>query len=386
MRARPRIVIAGAGAAGLWTALSLIDAGWSGDDLCLVEPSAKDTDDRTWSYWAKAPLLPGGLELASFGNLRLRNAGRSIGLPTAPYSYYTLRSSAFYAYAKTRLAAVGVQWIRAAVTGFSESERCVRVVLEGGGFLEADYALDGRPLRSDLTLPHTNATLQHFGGWFVRTGTDTFEVGVATFMDFRPDPLSGGVLFFYLLPFSEREALVEVAVLSQNVWDEPEYDRALGDYLDGRFPGVRYDITEREYGVIPMTDEARWGSATGRIWPIGTRAGWVQPSSGYAFTRTRRFGEELAQNLLSRRPKAWRPSPLQQVFNSTMLSYILAKPERAGDFFLDLFARNGAKRTFDFLDERAGVVDTLRLMWSSPKLEFGVRALRETGLRILGRK
>ena len=306
-----------------------------------------------------------------------------VELDSQIYRYFTTRSAAFYAYAKRVLAKAEVTWVPETVTELSESTDAVTVRTSSSSYT-ADYVLDSRPPTIRLGLPHVQATLQHFGGWFVRFARACVDEDKVVLMDFVE--LQGEIGFFYLIPDGQSMALVELAVFSDSVWEKARYDKALSGYLATHYPNHEYTVTEREYGVIPMTDEALWRSATPRIWPIGTRGGWVQPSSGYAFTRIERFAKDTAKRLLASKPQAWRPSAVQQIFNSTMLRYILEEPARAGEVFVNLFARNGADRTFAFLDESAGVVDTLRIMWNSPRWPFTMLALKEVMLRVLQRK
>lgn len=387
---RPTVLIAGAGAAGLWTALALLGRGWPGEAVTLVEPDAKTADDHTWSYWSVDPLVPVHVLTAAYDEVALRADTRSFRGPAAPYRYYTVRSSAFYAFAKTRLAAAGVQWLEGRVARFRESATAVRTELEGGGFVTTDYALDSRP--PDWSAPGAepadsfgaHATLQPFGGWVVETAQDCFDPTVATLMDFQPG--EGDVRFFYVLPVGARRALVELAHFSPDVWPREQFDGALRDYLTREFPGIDYAVREAEYGVIPMSDAPHWRRATARVWPIGTRGGWVQPSSGYVFARCERFGDEVAQRLATADPQPWRPNTLQQTFNAVMLGYLIERPERAGTLMVDLFERNGAGVAFAFLDERAGLATTLRVMWNSPRWAFTLRAFREGWARLAGRK
>ena len=382
---RPHIVLAGGGAAGLWCALALLDRGWSGDLLTVVDPDPKVADDHTWGYWALTPLLPVGDHVSVTERVVLREGGREVVAPTAPYRYYCLRSSTFYAFAKTRLHEAGVAWRRDGVTGFGVRPDGVDVYLAGGDALACGYALDSRPPDLAALDAAHNTTLQHFGGYYVRADRDCFATDRVVLMDFVPaGPRE--VAFFYVVPSSARGALVELAVLSTEPWPRGRYDGALDDYLAERYGGASHEVVEREYGVIPMSDAPLWRASTPRVWAVGTRGGWVQPSSGYAFTRIARFARETAGLLAGDTPRPWRPSALQQVLNATMLRYVNERPGEAGRVFVDLFVRNGAPRAFAFLDEGASAAQTLRLMWNSPRAAFADLAAREALARIFRRR
>lgn len=378
--------IVGAGAAGLFTALALLRRGWRGEQLCIFEPSGKTANDRTYSYWATERLLPEEVPARSFSELELgRVGGERLRVRAHDYRYYTTRSGPFYASAKRVLAKAGVEWQRAAVSQVTEVDGRAVVHVPGAVARDFDYVLDSRPPVQLGRGGATVQTLQHFGGWYVAFERDAVDAELVVLMDF--DAFAEGVGFFYVIPDGPRRALVELAVFSEESWPHERYDACLRAYIARRYGGdISYTIEEREYGGIPMTDEALWRRSTPHVWAIGTRGGWVQPSSGYAFTRIRRFADETADLLGRRKPRPWRPSVVQQVFNSTMLRYILADPARAAPMFMRLFASNGADATFRFLDERAGFAETLRIMWNTPRWTFTELALREASLRLLGRK
>ena len=387
---RPSVCIVGAGAAGLWCAIHLVRRGWRGDRLTIVEPDAKTSNDHTWSYWTCAPLLPAQVDVQRYYTISLRSGERSATYETQPYWYETIRSEAFYTYAKEVLAKAEVKWLRGEALGIETlANRKVEVRYRRGeriDFVYADYALDSRSPTIDVACRGFHTTLQHFGGWFVRSDRAAFDPRVATFMDFVE--VDGAVAFFYVLPKGARSALVEVAVFSAEPWTPGDYDEAIEVYLENTIglAADRYTVTEREYGVIPMTDQPLWEDSTARVWKIGTAAGWVQPSSGYAFARCARYAEELVTRLSGPDPRPFVPSIKEQIFNSVMLAHAIAEPSRAGETFFDLFARNGAPATFAFLDDRLGAVDTMKLMWRSPRAEFTRRAMREilahAGLRL----
>lgn len=364
--------------------MSLLRKGWQGSDLTIVEPSGKTEDDRTWSYWARESLLPASVEQATYSNIIVSSDGMRQTYALNEHQYFSVRSSSFYTYAKGVLAKAGVNWIAGAAKEIKEQSTEVAVILNDSTQLSAEYVLDSRPPKIEVPSELFNATLQHFGGWFVEMETPVFNPGEVVFMDFIS--IDDGVAFFYVIPTTATTALVEIAVFSAQPWEQADYDTEIAKYIQEKYRSSTKAILEREYGVIPMTDQPFWKDSTKRVWNIGTRGGWVQPSSGYAFTRTARFANEVAERLLKSTPEPWKPSSTQQVFNAVMLGYIIDNPEKAGSIFFNLFKKNGPTRTFDFLDECASVEDTIKLMWSSPQLPFAVRAVRESAARLIGSK
>ncbi len=447
----PSVAIVGAGAAGLWCTMRLLERGFPGDRLTLIEPEAKDADDRTWSFWTHEDIVPRELIDVEFEQIELAANGKRALFDTRPYRYQSLRSAKFYAFAKTRLASAKVSWVSGSVIQLAESPQTVQLTVltsEGSSLLvSADYVLDSRlPALSVPGLEHNVQLLQPFGGWYIETDQDHFDPKVMTFMDFNSS--SSELEFFYAIPHGPRRALVEIAAFCATVPEQAYFDKALEHYIsdrlklspavaalefegrtdrglgepsgrrsqnpeeasfgaspiEGSFGACRgtpngdaqqkldpdseptYRITGREYGVIPMSDRPFWRDSTARVWKIGTAAGWVQPSSGYAFTRIARFAGEVAEALAQPKPKAWQPKPVQQVFNSVMLGHLRDHPATGGRTFVNLFEQAGAAATFAFLDERATLWQTLQVMNASPRASFIRRSIAEVLARVRGRK
>ena len=383
-RQLPSVAIVGAGASGLWCALKLIERGWRAEQLQLFESDAHKANDRTFGYWTRRSLVPPEKVWSSYRRVALTSNAQSAEYDAGAYRYEVIRSKSFYDYALLRLNDAGVRTMQAHVHRLdSVQDRKVHVHFTAGGEeggVVVDYVLDSRlPANKDVLNDEVPSVWQHFGGYFVRTQSDVFDPGLATFMDFVP--LHGqSVAFWYVLPKSSNEALLELAVLDRHPWQKAAYSEALTEYLDRRY-GLRsgYEMLDSEHGRIPMTAAPLWHASTQRIWRIGTAGGWVQPSSGYHFARAAKFAEIVADQLATAScPHAPRPSTRDQIFNEIMLRHVAEHPQKAPQTFYDLFRRNGAAKTFAFLDGDLPVGGTLSVMWNSPRRAFttlGIRSL-----------
>jgi lycopene beta-cyclase len=72
-------------------------------------------------------------------------------------------------------------------------------------------------------------------------------------MDFRTIQREG-TSFVYVMPFSATEALVEYTLFSKSLLEDGDYDVALKDYVHNVLGLLDYEILEKEFGVIPMTN------------------------------------------------------------------------------------------------------------------------------------
>ena len=90
-------------------------------------------------------------------------------------------------------------------------------------------------------------------------------------MDFDV-PQDRGIHFFYVLPYSPCEALVEATFFSSTPLVAAEYDAAIDRYLHVRFGVDDYEVIGREQGRLPMFDARARPQASGIV-PIGITGG-----------------------------------------------------------------------------------------------------------------
>jgi lycopene beta-cyclase len=213
--------------------------------------------------------------------------------------------------------------------------------------------------------------LQHFKGWIIETDTPAFDPGAVTFMDYRIEQ-GGDTRFVYVLPFSDRKALVEYTVFSPELLPDEVYDRELSDYIGNRLHIRGFTIEETEFGVIPMTD-LPVRNREGRTFHIGTAGGFVKGSSGYAFKRTQRKTVEFLNGWVSSgAPDAsllrskWR----YRFYDSVLLRVLKNGLVPGSKFFTMLFSQLPATLVFSFLDEDTTFAEDLRLLSAPPTLPF----------------
>lgn len=172
----------------------------------------------------------------------------------------------------------------------------------------------------------------------IRTDSDCFDTTVARMFDFRT-PQHGVMRFFYLLPWSPREALVEFTLFSPDTLPPEEYDQRIADYIRDVL-GIRaFAVTADEACIIPMTDQPFPRRAGERILRIGTLGGRVKASTGYAFMRMQWDAEAIVQSLrrhdhpfdLPRTP------PRYHLYDSILLQVLQDRGELAEHVFVRFF-------------------------------------------------
>ncbi|WP_369197137.1 lycopene cyclase family protein [Streptomyces djakartensis] len=351
----PDVVIVGGGAAGLSLAHRLVETGTAA--VTVVEPpdGPARPAERTWCYWDEGEDDLGAAVTADWSLLRVHGCdGTALTVDPAPATYRMVRSSAFERLVHARLErAPGGRLLRATartvrdVPGGAE----VRCTAPDGRALtlRARYVFDSRP---PPALPAARTQLlQHFRGWFVRTGRARFDPAVADLMDFRVPQPRHGLAFGYVLPLAPDRALVEYTEFSRSPLTTEAYETALGHYARDVLGLGAFEVESAEQGVIPMTD-GRFPRRAGRsVFRIGTAGGATRPATGYTFATVQRHSRAVATALREGRDRLPPPHGRRALAMDAVLLRALDTGRVDGPaFFTGLFRRTPAHRLLRFLD------------------------------------
>ncbi|QHJ08203.1 lycopene cyclase family protein [Hymenobacter busanensis] len=377
-------LLAGGGAAGLSLAYHISqEPRLRHKRVLLLEPAAKDQNDRTWSFWTDEPTLFDAIVAAEWRQLAFRSPQLDVVRPLQRHRYCTVRGIDFYRFVRAELAKRPEQftWVPTTVDSLENGAMGVVACTPQGEFT-ARYAFDSRPPQL-LHDPKYRYLWQHFVGWEVETDYDAFDPDTPVFMDFRV-PQGHECRFVYVLPFSKRRALVEYTLFSGAQLPRHEYEDALRLYLQAFLAGRTYRIIETEAGAIPMTDQPFADRSGTNIVHLGTRGGRVKASTGYAFRRMQQHAARLTAALAAtgRLPADLTGDQWQfRLFDTLLLDIMQRQGETTRDIFAELFAHNPVERILDFLDERTSWADNLRIMNSVKPWPF----LRSIGHVLRGR-
>lgn len=372
-------VFAGGGLSGLCTAYYLSLSGIDFESALILDRDEKNVDDRTWCFWSSLP--------AAFEGL-VSHKWRQLGVAFEDFSrleriggngYQLVRSLDFYRFVEDRLRSDGrFEWLQSGIRRMLPEGDGVRVELVGGGSVVGDRVFNSIPAFSgDTGLPARPSFLwQHFMGWVIETDAPVFDPSAPLLMDFFDGTELPDVHFYYLLPQSERKALVEYTVFSEAVFASGVYEEKLERYIRMKFGEGAYRITATERGAIPMTDRVFPQIEADRIFNIGTAGGWVKPSTGYAFVRTLERSKALVAALSEGKEKEVRlGSRSRFVFYDRLLLNILQEEGyRGGGIFRALFKRNRIVSVLKFLEERSNLLEEVRIFMRLPVRTF-LRAL-----------
>ncbi len=367
MSERYDFVMAGGGLAGRSLAYHLIQSDLPGSIL-IIDQHRKDRNDRTFSFWANRPTPFDDLVFHSWSQLQFKSEYFDGTLHLRDYAYKMIRGIDFYRFTESELRRRGnVEFVNGRVGGIAEDAEGVRVAV-GDQVYRGRWAFDScfRLSQFSPDPSRVHYLQQHFGGWVVETPHSAFDAQTATLFDFRTEQ-KAGLAFFYVLPFSEQQALIEYVSLNAE-----DYERALATYIETVLCIKDYHVLAREGGVNPLTDYAFPRRLGERRMAIGTLGGRVKPTSGYAFMRIQQDSAAIVRSLRNTGSPFNIPSDSSyyRLCDSLMLQLMHRGGADVVPLFADLFKKNPVQRVLRFLDETASPAENLGLMASVPPGPF----------------
>ena len=370
------IIVVGGGCAGmqLINALLKLPADQTGDIL-LIE-SNPQIIHKSWCFWTNKLSEYDFLIGKHWSELKFGSSASDLSGEISPYRYNYINSELFFEYHHQLI---------------SNSPR-VRVVYEDVKRFESDYGLKQVYTQNnryqaqhvyssliDFSTIESNKVLlwQHFKGWFIKTDQPIFNSNQATIMDFNIAQ-DQAAHFMYVLPFSETEALIEFTSFSAlDCYSDPIYDSYLKKYISEKF-NCSYELIREEKGKIPMTDFNFPACSKKGVIHIGSAAGVIKPSTGYAFNRISRHTEYLIQcflknnNSINKLPGSGR----FHFYDTLLLQIIQNQPEKVSVIMEQLFLKNSFQQILSFLDENTSLLQELSLFNTLPKRLFLKQVLK----------
>jgi lycopene beta-cyclase len=341
------VIIAGAGASGLSLAWHLSNEHHD-LSIALIDQSFQLTDNKTWCFWDDNAIIDPSILHFQWDQIELRNEDSSVSRRLKKHHYNCIRSSRYQEFILEKLKSDNrFKLIESTITGMY-SENNVAILRTRKGEFSAKYLFPSFNNQPDDKIIHSKATYlkQHFLGWDITTKNNVFDSRVATLMDFRV-PQSDGFAFVYVLPFSPREALVELTYFTRDVLPQKHYETRLKNYLEQNWsltinPSIpNYEVTRSEFGVIPMIDIPYSHETRDGIYPIGINGGLPKASTGYTFSRIQNDSKRITKAILEGNLiRKTNHSPWRYKYYDMLILHLLKEnPEHVTEIFMTLFKK-----------------------------------------------
>lgn len=369
-------IIAGGGCAGRSLAVRLLQEPSLADKkILLVDNSVKTSNDRTWCFWEKEAGIFEDIVSCRWSKLTFKGSDGFNVLDIDPYKYKLVRGIDFYRHTSNIIADSNIEMVYGTVDQISNGDKYATAVIDNVS-VSASYIFSSIPYEITMDSPRYTYLLQHFKGWVIETETAFFDPENATLMDFYSgdDDLTA---FFYVLPYSNKKALIEYTVFSETLLKNEQYETALKDYILIRLGCSNYQITEIENGCIPMYDHP-YKTADNRIIYLGTAGGNAKASTGYTFSYIQQHTAAIVALLAAGKLPApvYKNKSRFRFYDSIFLRLLSGNKLTGKDIFTRLFARNPAPQILKFLDNDTSAAEEARIFLTLQKRVFAAEAFR----------
>ena len=371
MKEKYDYIICGARLSGLILASRIFeDRFFDGKNILLIDKDLKSSVNKTWCFWETGNSVWKDYIVKSWDTVIFKSKGFKKEKSLQNYSYKMIKSKFFLDSIINKIKqANNFDFFQDEIVDFIESENNVLVKTKSNQFLANNVfnsCVDIDEIKSKTSYPFL---LQHFLGWTIETEESVFNEKKATIMDFSIDQ-KDETRFFYVLPLSDKKALIEFTVFSKDLLKKDEYELELIKYIKS-LKIDKYKIIEDEFGVIPMTCYPFERKNTSKILNIGTAGGWTKPSSGYTF----KFIEKNTIKLLSHIKKNTQLSNFKiktrhWIYDLIFLDVLYKNNYLGSNLFTKMFSKNPMEKIFMFLDNETSITDELKITASFPKRIF----------------
>lgn len=374
-------IITGAGCAGL----SLLYRILQDPELCkkkilVIDKVPKKQNDRTWCYWEKGQSVFESVVFYQWDCLEFRSNDFEQKFDLEDYRYKMIRGIDFYNFVlKTANKFSNVVFQYDTIQSIQSEAHQAKVVTNNATYA-AKYVFNSTGIfHPEMT--KENSLLQHFMGWEIKSPQPVFNRKVGTLMDFTLAQKHGAT-FMYVLPTSSTEALVEYTLFSPEVLEKKAYETALKDYIKEVLKLEKYEITHREYGVIPMSLAAfkRSNAQNDNVIHMGTAGGFTKASSGYTFQFIQKHTAAIVGKLKKGQSPVLAASFREKMFqwyDRTVLEVMLSKKLTGKAIFTQMFRKVAITKILAFLGNESTLWEDVQIMRKLPLLPFLTSGIKQ---------
>jgi len=367
------------GCASLSLLMRMLRSGsFSDKRILLIDKEPKIKNDRTWCFWETKPGFFEEIVYKHWNHIDFVSAEYTATLDIFPYEYKMIRGIDFYNFCFEEISKhENVDIVYGNIGNWHWTREGISLTLDN-----IEHKITTEEVFNSIYLPssgqkNTTLVLQHFKGWTIETSQPVFDPSKAIIMDFRVHQ-KAGTTFAYVLPFSPTTALVEYTLFTKTLLKPETYDTELKNYIENILGIKVYTIKDKEFGVIPMTNEKLQFDAKG--WNIGTAGGQTKGSSGYTFQFIQKNSEEIVRKLINNESlNTILPVPRRFRFYDNTLLHILYHNQLPGKMiFTNLFQKNKPQQVLRFLDNESTLIEELKIISSLPTWPFLKAALKSS--------
>lgn len=364
------IIILGGGCAGMQLMHQLIHhARYTGESILIVDPDKAYLQSKSWCFWHKLEAHPyESIFNTTWNHLSIGFQNETKQKLIYPYQYCFIKSESFFEFHFNEIKQnSNIEYTNDCVLSIEKNGREFLINTNEGVF--STTALYSSYWNQEKVAKETTLYLkQQFFGWEIQTDEPVFNAQSATLMDFDI-PQTYGVNFAYVLPYSAHCALIEITGFCADDYNRAFFEEVLKHYIQKKW-NCSFKVIKTEQAHIPMTNFSfKRFTREGAI-AIGTAAGMVKPTTGYAFNRIYRDSILLANHFFNKEIPAEFRNTRFKFYDRLLLQLLKYQPNKALYILTQLFRKVSYQHILRFLDEDTTVFQEAMLFANLPKKDF----------------
>jgi len=355
------IAIIGAGCAGLSLAYQLSKVENLNKKIIILDNKSEFKKDRTWSFWkTNHHDFEDCLEKQWFKfNIKYNEQFKSFN--NFKYPYQTIDSLKFYKKIQNNLKDNFYIKLDTNISEIKKASKFYQIETNNGN-IETKLVFDSRVPKLEQ-----GNLYQHFYGLEIETKDLSFNNDELTLMDFDCEQ-KNGIHFFYVLPFTNHQALIETTWLS-NLEDlkKQNYVDELKEYIENNLKLKNYNIIREEIGAIPMFRTSY--KKDNCYFNIGLRGNINRMSTGYAFPYIQKHSTIIAkaiEKLSFDKAISMKYEFLDRLFIKVLQNNMKIMP----NIFFKMFDENYQNQIIRFLSSEGSLSDDYKVIKNMPKSLF----------------
>ena len=213
-----------------------------------------------------------------------------------------------------------------------------------------------------------NDLWQHFSGIEIETNKDVFDNQIFNLMDFDCEQRDS-VHFFYTLPFSTKNALIETTWISDlNHPSNQDYSIQLEDYIKNKLKIKNYEIKFKETGAIPLFHPQNIKKINQM--EIGTAGGMTRLSTGYTFMNIQSQSKYIRENFENiQKVNNFTVNSKYKFLDNIFLKVLKKNSEKMPKIFFKMF-NCSPSTVINFLSNKSNIYEDFSIILKMPKLVF----------------
>ena len=317
--------------------------------MAIIEPREEYKRDKTWSFWRVFNHNFEDCVKKSWDNFTINSPSQTKHVECKKTPYQTIDSGMFYQKIIFQLK------LNKNINFFKDINQ-----INQNNSIIFNSVNESKNTENNLW--------QHFYGVEIETPNDFFDETIFNLMDFACDQRNR-VHFFYTLPFTKRNALIETTWISElNNNSLNDYESQIDNYLSNHLNIRQCKINYKEQGAIPLFRQNNI-KRKNEIY-IGSAGNMTRLSTGYTFLNIQEQSQYIRENIENiKTTKLFKINKKYDFLDKIFLKVLKNNSREMGNIFYKMFEGKSSS-VIEFLSNKSNIYQDISIISKMPKLVF----------------